>query len=72
MSQDAFRRTDEIGTVGLPSSQGNNDGGGVGENDVPNDGRPARVGRPLQAKKEEDPAKEAFNFNCILRLITSL
>ncbi len=47
--------------MGLPSGQSNNDGGYVGESHLPDDGRPARVGRSLQAKEEEDPAKEAFN-----------
>ena len=47
--------------MSLPGSQGDDDGSGIGQGHLPDDGRPARVGRPLQTKEEENPAKEAFN-----------
>jgi len=47
--------------MSLPSSQGNDDGSRIGERHLPDDGRPARIRRPLQTKKEEDTAKEAFD-----------
>ena len=58
MSSDAFRRTDEIGTVSLPCHQTDDDGGGIREGDWPDDARPASVRRPLQTKEEQDAAKE--------------
>src|SRR6266567_2015434 len=47
--------------MSLPGSQSDDEGGGIGQGHLPDDGRPARVRRPLQTKEEEDAAKEAFN-----------
>jgi hypothetical protein len=44
---------DEIRTVNLASGQGDNDGSRVGLGDLPDNGRPAGEGRPLEAKEEE-------------------
>ena len=48
-------------TVGLPSSQTDDEGGVIGQGHLLDDGRPARVGRPRHPEEEEDQAKEAFN-----------
>ena len=43
------------------SNQPDDDGGGVGQSDAGNDGRPTTERRTLQVKKEENPAEEALN-----------
>jgi hypothetical protein len=45
----------------VPSSQGDYDASRIGQGDLPDNGRPARERRPLQAKEEEHTTKEAFD-----------
>ncbi|HYU74433.1 MAG TPA: hypothetical protein VEL31_17320 [Ktedonobacteraceae bacterium] len=47
MSQDAFGRADQLGTPRVLSSEANDDGGGVGQGDLPCNGRPTPQGRAL-------------------------
>lgn len=54
-------KADEIMTSSLMSSQPDGDGGGVRQSDVDGDGWPATERGSLQVKKEENPAKEAFD-----------
>lgn len=61
MSENPFGRTDEIRTLSLPSCQTDNERGSIGQGHLPDDGRPTRVRRPLQAEEEENTAKETFN-----------
>src|SRR5437660_8293636 len=61
MSENPFRRTDEIRTACLLSSKANNDGSGIGQSHLGSDLRPARQRRTLEMKKEENAAKEAFD-----------
>ncbi len=47
--------------MSLPSGQTNDEGSGIDQGDLPDNGRPARERRPLEAKEQEDAAKEAFD-----------
>lgn len=42
MSENAFRRADEIGAASLLGSESDDDGGRVGQGDLPNHGGPGR------------------------------
>jgi hypothetical protein len=56
----------------MPGSQSNHDGGRIGQGHLPDNGRPARVRRPLQTKEEEDTAKEAFNGTAFAQFLACL
>jgi len=45
----------------VPGRQSDDDGGRVGQSDLPDNGRPARGRRSLQPKEEKDSTKEAFD-----------
>ena len=47
--------------MSLPGSQSDDNGGGIGQGHLSDDGRPTGVRGPLQTKEEENAAKEAFN-----------
>src|SRR5260370_7723714 len=61
MSENALRRTDKVRTTCLLRSQGDDNGGRVGQSDLPSNGGPTRKRRTLQAKEQKHAAKEAFN-----------
>ncbi len=52
------------------SSQRNNNGSGVGQSDLRDDGRPATQRRTLQSKEEEDPSEEAFDAGAFSQLVS--
>src|SRR5260221_7686737 len=51
------------------SSQRNDDGGGVGQSDLRNDGRPAAQRGTLQMKEEKDPSEEAFDAGAFAQFL---
>src|SRR5258708_38440558 len=53
MSKNALRRTDKVGATCLLRSQGDDNGGRVGQSDLPNNGGPTRKRRTLQAKEQK-------------------
>ncbi len=70
--QDEPRGADEVGATGLPSGQGNDPNGGIGERDARLDRRPASEGRALQAeraKQGDDAAEEAFYAAALAQFI---
>src|SRR5260370_7800694 len=61
MSENPLRRTDKIRTTCLLGSQSDDNGGRVGQSDLPSYGGPARQRRTLQAKEQKNATKKAFN-----------
>src|SRR5260370_1578363 len=72
MSKDALRRTGEIRTASLLSSQTNNDGSGIGQGHLRSDLRPATQRWALEVKKEKNAAKEALDATSFAKFFSGL
>src|SRR5260221_12405799 len=63
------RRADEMRRSGLPSGNGNDPNGRMGQRAPGLPRRPAEDRRALQAEEDQDPAEEAFNGCALAQLL---
>ena len=61
MGEDAGGGADEVGTAGVVGDERDDNDRSVGQGDLAGDSRPAGKGWALQAKEQENAAKEALD-----------
>jgi hypothetical protein len=64
-----FRRTDEIKTASMLSSQPHDDGSSIGQGDLRGHLGPATQRWTLQVKEEKNAAKEAFDGTTLAQFL---